>query len=105
MKHWFTQEASLLVRATSTGWGGETAWATASTNPAILCRINPVGGMERYAGDRHTVFATHKLYCSATEEITVNNRVEYAGDTYGVVFVKNTLGLNHHKTVYLKEPV
>jgi SPP1 family predicted phage head-tail adaptor len=105
MKHWFTQEASLLRRTTSTGWGSETAWSTSASVAPIMCRVNPVSGMERYAADKQTVFATHKLYCRATEAIDVDNRIAFAGDIYGVVFVKNTLGLDHHLTVYLKEPV
>lgn len=105
MTHWFTQSASLMSRSTSSGWGVETGWSTSASVDAIACRVNPVSGLERYAEDKQTVFATHKLYCRSTEAITVSDRIKYDGTTYGVVFVKDTLGLGHHLTVYLKEPV
>lgn len=105
MKHWFTHSISILSRTTSTGWRNETAWATSSGTTAIAGRVNPVVGMERYTADKQTLFATHKLFCSATEAITELNRVKHDGDTYDVIFVKDTLGLGHHKTIYLKEPV
>ena len=105
MKHWFTQAVSKLSRATSTGWGSETSWATGATVEAIMGRINLISGNERYTNDRVGLDASHKFFCSATESISITDRLKYSGTTYGVVFVKDTLGLGHHKTVYLKEPV
>ena len=105
MKHWFTQEASILSRTTSTGWGGETAWTTSALAGPVMGRMNPVSGVEHMSGDKRTLFADHKFYCSATEAIDETDRLKWNGDTYEVVFVKDTLGLGHHKTVYVKEPV
>ena len=67
--------------------------------------VNPVSGMERFAGGHNDVFADYKLFCSDTVTLTESNRVLYGSDYYNVVFVKDTLNMGHHKLAYLKKDV
>ena len=63
--------------------------------------MNPVSGNERFASGRQTPYATWKMFYSDTVTITDRSRVVYSGDSYDVVFVKDTLNKGHHKLVYL----
>jgi uncharacterized protein (DUF1684 family) len=110
MKHWFTQTAyrqAYSSGSTLGGWGSSRAgkWTTASTAwTAILGRVALAGQGETFKREKDTFVASHKLYCSATETLAITDRIVYSGSTYTVLGIKNTLGLNHHKVVYLREP-
>lgn len=85
---------------TTTGisWA-EPGFTTAGTS--FNAAINPVSGTVRLSGGKDTLYANYKLFCSDTVAIAVHDRVVYAGSSYDVGFVKDTLNKGHHKLVYL----
>lgn len=64
--------------------------------------MNPVRGVESFAGGRNEVFADYKAFMSSTVTITESNRVRWGSKELNVVFVKDTLNMGHHKLVFLK---
>jgi len=98
---YYTESAAFVTAATSTGWGSESGWSTSPST--FTAAINPVSGDVRLAGGKETLFATHKLFCSDTVALVDGARVRYSGDTFDVVFVKDTLDRGHHKLVYLRD--
>ena len=95
---YYTQSPVIYSMTTSTGWGGEPAWSAGST---IAAAVNPSNGREQYSAGRVTAYADYKMYCSDTVSLDVNDRIVYGGDTFEVVFVKDTLNKGHHKKVLL----
>jgi len=63
--------------------------------------MNPVRGVENFAGGRNEVFADYKAFMSDTVTITETNRVRWSGKEFNVTFVKDTLNKGHHKLVFL----
>lgn len=98
ISRYYTESVAILAESTSTAWGNEPAWGSGTT---ITAAMNPVSGQERFASGRPTPYATWKMFCSDTVSITDRNRVVYSGDSFDVVFVKDTLDKGHHKLVYL----
>ena len=96
---YYTESPVRYTLTTSTGWAGEPTWGTPTTFTAA---INPSAGNERFTAGQNVDYADYKLYCSDTVSISVANRVVYSGDTFEVVFVKDTLNRGHHKKVLLK---
>jgi len=96
---YYTESAVVLSRSTSTGWGSAITYGSGST---IECAINPVAGLERFPAERRELMADYKLFCSDTVSIDETKRVTYSGDTFDVVFVKDTLNMGHHKKVLMK---
>ena len=98
---YYTETAVIYSISTSVGWNSEPQWTAGAT---VSAAINPSAGNERIAAGKETVFVNYKMYCSDTVSITEANRVVYAGSTFDVVFVKDTLNMGHHKVVYLVSP-
>ena len=96
---YYTETVVLLTQSTSTGWGNEPGWSTSGTT--VSAAVNPASGRETFAGMKETQMVSYKMYCSDTVTIDDSYRVQYAGDTFDVIFVKDTLNMGHHKTVYL----
>lgn len=101
IEDYYTETVILTSQTTSTGWGSEGGYSTAGTS--VSASVNPITGMERYAADRKTLFADYKLHCSDTVSIDETYRAVWGGKTLDVVFVKDTLNMGHHKTVYCLE--
>jgi hypothetical protein len=97
---YYTQSAVIYARTTSTTWGTEPGWSTAPTT--VAAAINPSSGRIAFAGQKDTPIADHKMFCGSTVSIAAGNKVTCGGSTFDVVFVKDTLAMGHHKTVYLK---
>ena len=87
-----------VVRLTTAAWG---TTATRSTNATFKAAISPYG-QELYRGDKKTVFADYKMYCAASRDLTERDVIRWESQDFGIVFVKNCLFKDHHKTVYLK---
>ena len=88
--------------STSTwAWGTEPGWSTAPTT--IKAAVNPTSGRVAFAGEKETLFAGYKLFCSDTVALAAHDKAVYAGSTYDVIFVKDTLDRGHHKLAYLKD--
>jgi head-tail adaptor len=102
IEDYYTESVSIMRYTTSTGWGDEPGWSTSSEAAAISASVNPIGGMERYAQDRVTLFADYKLHCSSTVDLDENDRVKWGTKMFNVVFVKDTLDMGHHKSVLMK---
>ena len=99
IENYYTESPVLYSQTTSTGYGSEPGWGTPTT---IAAAVNPASGHETFVSGRDVAYADYKLYCSDTVSITVSNRVVYSGDTFNVVFVKDTLNKGHHKKVLLQ---
>jgi head-tail adaptor len=93
----FTTSATVQNYTPSTGWG-DGSWSDTIT---IDCHIRPLGGEERYAADKKTVFSTHRLYCEPVG-ITEGNRVVAGGNTYDVKWVHNVMNWGEHYAVDLE---
>jgi len=101
---YYSQSIVITSQSTSTGWGAEGSWGSASTVDAA---VNPIMGIERYAADRKTLFADWKVFCSDTVSIDEGDRITWAlgsdTKTLDVVHVKDTLNMGHHKRILCKE--
>jgi len=95
---YYTESPVIYSMTTSTGWGNEPAWAVGAT---IAAAVNPASGREQYSAGRVTAYADYKMYCSDTVSLDVHDRIVYGGDTFEVVFVKDTLNRGHHKKVLM----
>ncbi len=96
---YYTESPTIYSLTTSTGWAGEPSYTAGTT---IKAALNPSAGREQYSAGRVTAYADYKLYCSDTVSLTAQQRVvSTGGDTFEVVFVKDTLGRGHHKKVLL----
>ena len=97
---YYTQSIVITSQSTSTGWGSEGSWGSPSSASAA---VNPIGGMERYAADRKTLFADWKIFCSDTVSVDEGNRITWSSKTLDVVHVKDTLNMGHHKRILCLE--
>lgn len=80
-------------------------WATAAAAESCATEIvalNPIRGSEQRAAGEEWPFADYKMFCSSTVDVDEQDEVRQGTNKYNVVFVKNTLAMNHHKTVYLR---
>lgn len=102
IENFYTESISIMSRTTSTGWAGEVAWSTSVLVDAFKAAINPMGGAEVLSGDKKTVLADYKLFCSDTVSFTERDRLKWGSKTFDVVFIKDTLNFGHHKNVLLK---
>lgn len=97
IEDYYDQTVSVITMSTG-AWGSTGTRTTAAT---FLAAVNPYGS-ERFAADKKTVFAEYKMYCPSSISITERQIVRWNSNDYGVVFVKNTFAMDHHKTVALK---
>ena len=79
----------------STAAGAESC-ATASA------AINPVSGTEVDAGGGNMAFADYRAYMSSTVSIDTTNRLLWGSTYFNVLFVKDTMQMGHHLTVFLR---
>ena len=101
--NYYVESVSIMSRTTSTGWNTEVAWTTSAAVEPFLAAVNPMGGAEVLSGDKKTVLADYKLFCSDTVDFTERDRLKWGSKTFDVVFIKDTLNFGHHKNVLLKE--
>ncbi|CAM4186217.1 phage head closure protein [Paenibacillus alkaliterrae] len=73
-------------------------WATHLT---IAGRIRPLGGNERLSGNRETLYATHRLYCSPAD-IAVKDRVNENGTIYDIRYVRSPMGFGRFLEIDLE---
>ncbi len=100
ISHYYTESVTFVSPTTSTGtWTGP-GWGSASST--IAAAVNPTAGQILLAGEREKTAYDSKLFCSDTVDIEAQDRVKYASKSYRVLFVKDTLNMGHHKTVYMK---
>ena len=97
---YYTQSIVITSQSTSTGWGSEGSWGSAST---VEAAVNPIAGIEKYAADRKTLFADWKIFCSDTVSVDEGDRIAWDSRTLDVVHVKDTLNMGHHKRILCKE--
>ena len=97
---YYTQSIVITSQSTSTGWGSEGSWGSASSADAA---VNPISGLEKYAADRKTLFADYKIFCSDTLSVDEGNRITWDSKTLDVVHVKDTLQKGHHKRILCLE--
>jgi len=81
-----------------------------TVKPAESCStfmgaINPSNGAEYFTAGRNFPDADYKLFCSDDVSIDEQDRILWGGDTFNVVFVKDTFNMGHHKKVLLKRNV
>lgn len=67
-----------------------------------VAAVNPVNGVETFAGGKNEAFADYKAFMSSTVSIDESKVVTWGSERLNVVFVKNTLNRGHHKLVFLK---
>ena len=96
---YYTQTVYIKDFSTSTSAWAEGTWAAVSTNAAA---VNPVGGDEAYQLDKKGLVADYKVFCGSTVSVDETNRLRWNSRDYDVVFVKNTLQMDHHLVVYVK---
>lgn len=101
IKDYYVSQFSIMSRSTGPAWGTETAWTTGSS-AAKAGWLNPVSAGEMIIGEKKTVLFDYKLFCSSTESIGERQRIKSGSAIYDVVFVKNTLNMDHHLLLYLK---
>ena len=99
IEDYYTQTVYVKAFSTSTSAWTEGTWGTSS---AVEAAVNAVRGHEAYQLDKKGLVADYKMFCDAGVTVDETRRVEWQGDDYDVVFVKDTLQMGHHKTVYLK---
>ena len=97
---YYTQSIVITSQSTSTGWGSEGSWGSAST---VAAAVNPIIGIEKYAADRKTLFADWKIFCADTVSVDEGDRITWDSRTLDVVHVKDTLNMGHHKRILCKE--
>jgi head-tail adaptor len=88
--------------STQNDYGEAVFTYSSSANTEILGKIRPLKGDERYASDKITLFATHRLYCDPIT-ITEKDIVVSGTSTYSVVFVNNVMNFNRLMQVDLEE--
>lgn len=69
------------------------------------CFVKPISGSEVIENLKKTLKVSHKVLCSLDYTgITETDRIEWNGNEYEVVFVKdNELGDNAHKEIWIKD--
>ena len=97
---YYTQSIVITSQSTSTGWGSEGSWGSASSADAA---VNPISGLEKYAADKKTLFADWKIFCSDTVSVDEGDRIAWSSKTLDVVHVKDTLQKGHHKRILCLE--
>ena len=100
IEDYYTQSVIIQKVTRSTAWGSTDAWGTSQT---ILASMNPISGAEVFVGEKNNVYADYSMKCGSTVTIDETRRVKWDGKILEVVFVKNTLGMDHHLSVYLKK--
>jgi len=102
IENYYTESASVITVANPTDFSTS---PITETTVAITCAINPNTGREQFSGMRNDVFADYKMFCSDTVTLTEQNRVVWAGQSFNVVFVKDTFNMGHHKLSFLQKDV
>ena len=77
------------------------AWTTAAAS--IACLLQPLNGNDVFIDGKRTIIATHKVFCSASESMTTDDRLLIGSTRYDVVFVKDPNSMGHHYEVFCKE--
>ena len=101
IEHFFTEDY-IVERNTpiSNGMGGyKDAWAT---HLVIKAKIRPLTETEKYAADKLTLYATHKLYCKIIDIKEEDRVVDLDGNIYLVKGVINPMKFNNHLQVDLE---
>ena len=102
VQEYFKQSVTVERYTESVGSTGAVVrvWTSASTTD---CLISPGGGNESFSDGKVTLFASHRMYCPASVDITNKDRVAHGTHTYRVLFVKDPNTLLHHYEVFLDE--
>ena len=83
----------------STGSWGTTA--TRTTREKFTAAVNTTP-KESYTGDKRTVFYDAKFYCPSGQTVNHDDILVIGGNDYGVLSVKDTFNMNHHKRILLR---
>lgn len=68
----------------------------------LACRIRPLQETEKYVGDKQTLYATHKLYCSVVDIKETDKIIDTDNKEYLVKGVINPMRWNNHLQVDLE---
>lgn len=98
MHHVYDKMAAILSYTPGSAWGTEDGFTFSHNEP---CRIRPLSGGERFAGDKETVIATHRVYCPVTD-ITEADRIEIDTVGYKVSLVSRPSASDHLEIDVLK---